>query len=603
MTYKTIFIRLLIIIFAITHSIIHADDILITTCDFNTLHTAIQNADGVIQVDCEGIISFPRQISITGDVHLIGNEALILDGGGRTRLFYVADGASLTLENMTIQNGYSSEFGGAVLNDGGSLTIHKALFTRNEAGSGGAIYNFGAMTITDSHFMRNSGDYGGVIYNDESDASITNTYFAFNKGYHGVAVYNDRGNTTLSEVKLYYNDPNSSGSILFNTQSSLMDVRLSYLYSPALIYGSIINDNGIFLSQDTHYARVNCEVGVITDRGGNTGGCGFDSPAPSTDVVVTDCDHFWGRGTVLEAIIIVGVADGKITFDCSGTIEFLYELIGYHSVTIDGGGDIIFDGRGSKTLFRTIGYPYDETFRFEGLTFQNGKASRIAGAISSTGNLEIYKCTFENNQSFSEGGAIYHEGTIQIHDSIFTNNQAPINGGAIFAELNFAISTQVAFMMINSTFSNNLVGHGDGGAIALIPFYSSETNFAYIMESTFSNNSAQFDGGAIFTDDVNLTLTDSTFTGNVAGENGGAIYMRDAFITIQNSTFTNNTAGIDGGAIFHEHDIREYITVDSAIASANSTYTDNTCVSAVVITDSGGNRAQNADGCPNSPND
>jgi len=591
MTYKIIFISLLIVMLAVGVSMSRADDTLITTCDFNTLQTAIQTAnEGVIQMDCEGTILFPRQISITGDVHLIGNEALILDGGGQTRLFYVADGVSLTIETLTIQNGYSTEFGGAMLNDGGSLTIHKVLFTRNRAESGGAIYNGGALTITDSHFMRNSGEFGGVIYNDEADTSITNTYFFENEGLYGAVVYNEDGNVILSSSKLLENDVSYYylGSLLFNTEDSLIDIRSSDIYAKWSNDTNVANKQGTFISQDTHYEVVNCIEGTITDNGGNTSddsnGCPGDAPTTPADVVVTDCDHFWGSGTLLEAVIIANKAGGTITFACSGTIHFLHEWEIRQDITINGGGNIIFDGDGKTPLIK-IHYS-SSTVYFEGLTFQNADNPLGYGysAIYSMGwdDLTVSNCIFINNHF-----AISHSSnTLTVHNSIFTDNY----GGAIFTDGDMVTIT-------NSTFTNNTGRFGAiyMGDVTLVD--TKDTFSASITNSTFTNNSAEVDGGAILMGiSVYLTLTDSTFTGNTAGENGGAIYMRGAFITIQNSTFTDNTAGISGGAIFHELDR----WVDGAVTSENAVYTNNTCVSAVSITDLGGNIAENADGCPNS---
>jgi predicted outer membrane repeat protein len=583
MTYKSIFIRLFIAIFAcVSVSFIRADDITITTCDFASLQSAITEANGldeaVIQLDCEGIIPFARQISITGDVHLIGNEALLFDGDGRTRLFYVADGASLTLENMTIQNGYASEYGGALLNDNGTLTINKVLFIGNTAQFGGVIYNFGALTITDSHFMWNSGDLGGVIYNDEADATLTNTYFYENHGFYGAVVYNDEGNVTLIRAKLLENKIDSRGALLFNSVGAMTDIRASDIYGMSN-YINITNNQGIFVSQDTHYENVGCIQGAIFDNGGNiseySDDCPGDAPTTPTDVIVTDCDHFWGSGTVLEAVIIANRGGGTITFACSGTIHFLHELTIMGNVTINGGGNIIFDGDGKTGLVRT-GYD-DSTVDFDGLTFQNGIIfSLYASAIDSYGDVTISNCTFINNER-----AVEHTGTLTIHNSVFTDNR------------NGAVSVDGDFTMTDSTFTNNSRRYG--GAISLD--YTNEMYSSSITNSTFTNNSAEANGGAIaMFRNVHLTITDSTFTGNTAGEYGGAIFTRGAFTTIQNSTFTDNTAGITGGAFFHEVDK----FVDGAVSSENSVYVNNSCVSEVSINERGGNVAENAAGCPNS---
>lgn len=69
-----------------------------------------------------------------------------------------------------------------------------------------------------------------------------------------------------------------------------------------------------------------------------------------------------------------------------------------------------------------------------------------------------------------------------------------------------------------------------------------------VNDSTFIDNRTDDDGGAIWTNDQNVTITGSTFTGNRAGGSGGAVYVRDGAITVVNSTFEANGAR-SGGAL------------------------------------------------------
>ena len=46
------------------------------------------------------------------------SDGLMVSGGGVSRVFNVASGASLTLDSVTITNGYSTEAGGGILNQG-----------------------------------------------------------------------------------------------------------------------------------------------------------------------------------------------------------------------------------------------------------------------------------------------------------------------------------------------------------------------------------------------------------------------------------------------------------------------------------------------------
>jgi CSLREA domain-containing protein len=111
-------------------------------------------------------------LEIDGDLTLIGDGAAgtIIDGGGVGSIFYVPDGATATIQNVTLRNGRSPGAGGAVRNNG-HLTLQRAVLTANSsvagsagAGFGGAILSDGLdslLTLTDSTVSTNSAQGGG----------------------------------------------------------------------------------------------------------------------------------------------------------------------------------------------------------------------------------------------------------------------------------------------------------------------------------------------------------------------------------------------------------------------------------------------------------
>src|ERR1017187_3455346 len=141
----------------------------------------------------------------TVNLTIIGNGDTI-NGG---RVFEVAMGSSLTLDHMTLQNGYEYAYnGGAIYNEGtlvisnctlsGNLSYYSGYDSYHLGGKGGAIYNNGGtVIISDSFLSDNSATgngyaYGGAIYNDSgmvtiSSSTISGTY-AFGDGG---GIYND----------------------------------------------------------------------------------------------------------------------------------------------------------------------------------------------------------------------------------------------------------------------------------------------------------------------------------------------------------------------------------------------------------------------------
>jgi hypothetical protein len=119
----------------------------------------------------------------------------------KVRLLEVAGGSSLTLDQMTLQNGYSDAF------------------------NGGAIYNFGTLVISNCTLSGNisffsgyvaslRGGEGGAIYNNAGTVKISNSIISGNwatsNGYtYGGGIYNAAGTVTISHSTISGNDAES----------------------------------------------------------------------------------------------------------------------------------------------------------------------------------------------------------------------------------------------------------------------------------------------------------------------------------------------------------------------------------------------------------
>lgn len=88
---------------------VKAQDAVVAVCDeegFDTALDAVQlSGGGTITFSCSGTITFTAQKTITTNVAIRGGGVVTLSGGNTTRLFRVADGASLSLDGLEIRGG------------------------------------------------------------------------------------------------------------------------------------------------------------------------------------------------------------------------------------------------------------------------------------------------------------------------------------------------------------------------------------------------------------------------------------------------------------------------------------------------------------------
>jgi hypothetical protein len=225
-----------------------------------------------------------------------------------------------------------------------------------------------------------------------------------------------------------------------------------------------------------------------------------------------------------------------VTFDCGPspvTITVTSELPVSKDTTLDGGGLVTLSGGKSTRILHIK------------------SAWNVATPLLTVQNLAFidgYTTDVANTTSTAQGGAAIFEdgGSLTVIDSTFTNNQCASTG------------QDVSGGAIN--------GQGVGTLI--------------VQGSTFTGNSGS-NGGAIGTQDENVTVVNSTFTGNSAtgmggnpgnGGDGGAMSYDGAMVswTMCGDTFSHNHANASGGAVFRVAYNDEVVNIDRSTFDANS---------------------------------
>ncbi len=202
-----------------------------------------------------------------------GNGAAI-SGGGSVLVFWVQDGASLTLNNVVIRDGM-----GGVLNDAGTLTVTNSTFSGNSASVGGGIANAdGTVIVTNTSFTGNTAldTFGGGIANQNGSLTVTNSTFIGNYARNGfgggIANYAGMLNVTNSIFESNSADHDGGGivsdflSTSTITGSTFTDNRASTTIS---LGGGIFNGGAMTIINSTLSGNnaVNSGGGIFNDGG------------------------------------------------------------------------------------------------------------------------------------------------------------------------------------------------------------------------------------------------------------------------------------------------------------------------------------------------
>lgn len=182
-----------------------------TTFDLIT----INGVDAFNSADLLPIIGGPNAVNLTilGNGDTIQRDATIYGA----RLIEVAKGSSLTLDQMTLQNGYCYAHNGGAIYNFGTLVISNCTLSGNISyysgyssdllgGKGGAIYNNAGTVIISDSFLSGNSAYGngpecegGAICNDSGTVKISHSTISGNYADgDGGGIYNHSGMVTIS---------------------------------------------------------------------------------------------------------------------------------------------------------------------------------------------------------------------------------------------------------------------------------------------------------------------------------------------------------------------------------------------------------------------
>ncbi|HEY8291503.1 MAG TPA: hypothetical protein VIG44_03400, partial [Thermomicrobiales bacterium] len=175
--------------------------------------------------------------TIDGTSHMV-----IVDGGGMTGIIGVDPNVTATLIALTMQNGASSDGGGALLNLG-NLTIASSTLDHNMGffGAGGAIENLNVLTVTNSTFTNNRAGDGGAIDTNNGSLTVTGSTFSGNSAVQPAGGRAPRPSRTIRPADGF---TSAGGAIFICSCTSAQITNSTFSGNTAVSAGGAILDEG-----------------------------------------------------------------------------------------------------------------------------------------------------------------------------------------------------------------------------------------------------------------------------------------------------------------------------------------------------------------------
>jgi hypothetical protein len=149
-------------------------------------------------------------IANAGKLVINGNNNYLYrdESGPKFRIFYVAAGANLTINQLTISLGESDGSGGGMYNAVGLLTLNGVTVSGNIGNAfGGGIYNLGTLVMNNSAVAGNNAGVGAGIFT-HNQLTLNNTFVYSNAAVvqgGGIDANDPSGVTLQNNSRVYDN--------------------------------------------------------------------------------------------------------------------------------------------------------------------------------------------------------------------------------------------------------------------------------------------------------------------------------------------------------------------------------------------------------------
>lgn len=261
---------------------------------FSVGNTGEYHIDKSLSATAEGVFNVTGRNENAADSVLSGE--IVASTGGETvdytngSFFNIATGVDteLNIKDLTIQNAYKN---GSNVSENGSKSANGAVIENNSASA--------EITVDNVILQTNKADgFGGAIYNNGGTITVTDSIFTNNIATQGGAIYNAAGQLNLANVTLTAGVQTGEGqNDIYNAGNALVQGSNTF--------GTDITNNGIWEFDTDSSSTVNGNIsgsGNITNEGllalnGNNSAYTGSFTQNGINSVTTVTDKFFGEGS------------------------------------------------------------------------------------------------------------------------------------------------------------------------------------------------------------------------------------------------------------------------------------------------------------------
>jgi predicted outer membrane repeat protein len=526
-----------------------------------TLRHALTNAQDGDIITFIGVTAGTTTIALESPLPEI-TTGLTIEGNGVTltraaswtaadsQLLVTYSPAEVLIRRVHFKDGLATRDGGAIYNNGGTLTLESCIFSGNRVmtlstsyygNGGGAICSNNTLTIRGCTFYGNTSNYrGGAVYFSSSGTlTLTGNLFYGNtaaSSYPVVYNYNYSGtiNASYNAVDVALGTANTQAGWTIGTGDTTISAALPV--SPKsfrLLYGS---EAGGKLPGTLPVDYPDTDFYGSPIHGGGTAGAvqaGTEQGAGYYYLEASVNNSLWGSVTVSpppDADGLCPAGSTIITPSPAGGFSLSYWLVNEvtagtapFSLSAHSRVQAVFNRQVTVNILTDGTEP--GTLRYALANAQDGDRINMSGVTAGTTTITLGSALPEITKSLIIEG----------------------NGVTLTRAASWTAASTSQLLRIRNSFTEVLIRR--------VHFKDSRTTGS---------------GGAIYTDGI-LTLESCIFSGNqVTSGNGGAITSGNNTLTIRGCTFYGNTASSSVGAVYFISMVTKTLTLTGNLFYGNT---------------------------------